>query len=82
MKNKSNDRLVSRKQDDRFNADVKLAEHLHVDILLWTWLFNAISRPTCTHFTRRLIRKYLYDLTHTILYDLSGPQWRVSLGVG
>ncbi len=30
MKNKSNDRLVSRTQDDRFNADVKLAEHLHM----------------------------------------------------
>ncbi len=25
---------------------------------------------------------YLYDLTCTILYDLSTPQWRVGLGAG
>ncbi len=35
-----------------------------------------------TYFTRWLIRTNLYDLTRTILYDLSKPQWRVDLGAG
>ncbi len=43
---------------------------------------NAISRPIHTYFTRWLIRTNSYDLTHTILCDLSRPQWRVGLGAG
>ncbi len=35
-----------------------------------------------TYFTRWLIRTNSYDLTRTILYDLSKPQWRVGLGAG
>ncbi len=37
---------------------------------------NAISRPIHTYFTRWLIRTKSYDLTCTILYNLSKPQWR------
>ncbi len=44
--------------------------------------FNAISRPIRTYFTRWLICTNSYDLTRTILYDLSKPQWRVGLGAG
>ncbi len=40
------------------------------------------KRPICTYFTRWLIRMNSYDLTHTIVYDLSKPQWRVDLGAG
>ncbi len=43
---------------------------------------NAISRPIRTYFTRWLIRTNSYDLTRTILYDLSKPQWLVGLGAG
>ncbi len=46
------------------------------------WLFNAISRPIRTYFTKWLIRTNLYNLTRMILYDLSKPQWRVGLGAG
>ncbi len=35
---------------------------------------------TRTYFTRWLIHTNLYDLTRTILYDQSAPQWRVGLG--
>ncbi len=50
-------------------------------IYIWLWLYiNAISRPICTYFTRWLIRTNSHDLTRTILYDLSKPQWRVGLG--
>ncbi len=54
-------------------------------MLQWKWMMskdNAILRPMCMHFMRWLIRTNLYDLTRTILYDLSKPQWRVGLGAG
>ncbi len=34
----------------------------------------------CMYFTRWLICTNLYDLTCTILYDLSKPQWRAGVG--
>ncbi len=54
-------------------------------MLQWKWMTskdNTILRPIRMHFTRWIIRTNLYDLTHTILYDLSKPQWRVGLGAG
>ncbi len=41
---------------------------------------NALSRPFRTYFTRWLIHINSYDLTCTILYDLSRPQWQVGIG--
>ncbi len=35
-----------------------------------------------TYFTRWLIHMNSYDLTRTILYDLSKPHWWVGLGAG
>ncbi len=42
-----------------------------------TCLTNAISWPICMYFTRWLIRTNSYNLTRTILYDLSKHKWRV-----
>ncbi len=57
---------------------VTLFKSLHFFLLIHC---KAISRPIRTYFTRWLICTNSYDLTRTILYDLSKPQWRVGLGV-
>ncbi len=45
-------------------------------------LFQRYLTAIRTYFTRWLIRTNSYDLTRTILYDLSKPQWWVGLGAG
>ncbi len=44
--------------------------------------YQRYLTPIRTYFTRWLIRTNSHDLTRTIYYDLSKPQWRVGLGVG
>ncbi len=57
------------------------------NLLSDTWLlqrefYQRYLMAIRTYFTRWLIRTNSYDLTHTILYDFSKPQWRVGLGAG
>ncbi len=50
--------------------------------MLWCVLIQRYLTAIRMYFTRWLIRMNSYDLTRTILYDLSKPQWRVGLGAG
>ncbi len=50
--------------------------------IVYYWVIQRYLTAIRTYFTRWLIRTNSYDLTRTILYDLSKPQWRVGLGAG